>query len=202
MSDTISKREYDKDGFTVIVKRIFDTDPDLSYLEQDYYEDTPEDRAKYRKQDAERLKAYNRGNWHMLGIAVEIRKQTSSNWANGGLEVGRASVWGFESDSDESFLKSEEENITAEAWAEVGRLKQALRSPKSHLSRAQVAERLAKYYTEKMNGPVRCSFDPDKRAYCIQGEGLPSHPDLSEQYPNGWSMLDYVKPGKARQLVA
>ncbi len=124
--DTISKRIFEQDGFTVIVRRVFDEDPDLSWLKQEYKDEKPKDRAKYRAQDAERLKAYHRGDWHMLGIMVEIRKQTKTNWANGGLEVGRASVWGFESDSDEAFLASEEKNITAEAFAEVERLKQAL----------------------------------------------------------------------------
>lgn len=122
----LSKRQYEKDGFTVIVKRILDDDADTSYLTQDYAGESPEDRAKYQAQDRARLQAYHRGDWHYLGIVVEIRKQTKTNWANGGLEVGRASVWGFESDSEESFLKSEEENIVFEAFQEVERLKEAL----------------------------------------------------------------------------
>ena len=126
MNNVLGTRKYEKDGFLIIVNRVYDDDPDTSYLTQDYEEEAPADRAKYREQDKARLASLYRGDWHFLGIAVEIRKQTASNWADGGLEVGRASCWGFESDSEESFLRQEEENITAEALAEVGRLKEAL----------------------------------------------------------------------------
>lgn len=67
--------------------------------------------------------------------------------------------------------------------------------------RIQTEAALAKYYSNKFNGKVWCLWDTEKRAYCIRGEGLPSHPDLREQYPNGWSLLDYVKPTKAAKLL-
>lgn len=118
-------REYQKDGFAVTVDRVLDEDADLSYLE-DYADESPSDRAKYLAQGKARLEAYDRGEWYMLGIVVTIRKQTPSNWANGGLEVGRASIWGYESDSEEGFLKSEEESIASEAWREVEQLKASL----------------------------------------------------------------------------
>lgn len=123
---TIKTRTFEKDGFNVTVEHIIDTDADLSYLEQDYKEESPADRSKYQKQDRARLTAYHQGDWYMLGIAVTVRKQTASNWADGGLEVGRASVWGFESDSEESYLKAEEEYIIIEAFTEVERLKAAI----------------------------------------------------------------------------
>jgi hypothetical protein len=53
-------------------------------------------------------------------------KNTASNWADGGFEVGRASVWGIESDSDSSYIRETEEQEISEAFAEVKRLKQAL----------------------------------------------------------------------------
>lgn len=126
MEHVLSKRSFDKDGFMVIVKRILDEDPDTSYLTREYTEESPEDRANYKAQDAERLKGLQRGNWHFIGITIEVRKQTKTQWANGGLEVGRASVWGYESDSEEAFLKSEEESLIKEAFAEVDRLREAL----------------------------------------------------------------------------
>lgn len=121
----MTKRTFEQDGFTVIVKRVLDDDPDLSWLTQDY-EDCGEDAAKYREQDRERLDAYDRGEWYMLGVCVEIRKQTTTKWANGGLEVGRASVWGIESDSGESHLAEVEKDMIAQAFAEVNLLKEAL----------------------------------------------------------------------------
>lgn len=75
------------------------------------------------------------------------------------------------------------------------------------LSREQVATRLGEYYSAKFTretgrpAEVWSYFDDQKRAYCIRGEGLPAHPDLQAQYPNGWSMIDYIKPMKARMLI-
>lgn len=77
-------------------------------------------------------------------------------------------------------------------------------------TRKQISEMLAKYYADKFKrdtgqeyaGKVWVYFDESKRAYCLRGEGLPAHPDLRDMYPNGWSLLDYVKPTEARALVA
>lgn len=68
-------------------------------------------------------------------------------------------------------------------------------------SRQDVEKRLAEHYTEKLKGKVWCAFDESKRAYAIRGEGLPAHPDLKEQYPKGWSMLDYIKPTQAYKIL-
>lgn len=119
----LSNRSFEQGGFTIQVQRILDEDPNLSYLTQDYGDD--KDAAKYKAQDAMRLRDYNKGEWYMLGISVEISKRTATNWAKPPV-VGRASVWGFESDSDESFLKVEEDNIISEAFKDVQHLKEAL----------------------------------------------------------------------------
>jgi hypothetical protein len=126
MEHTLSTRKFEQDGFTVIVSRILDTDGDLSNLEQEYSDCTPEEQAQYKEQDAKRLAGYNNGEWCYVGVAVSIRKNTASNWADGGLEVGRASVWGIESDSEESYFASVEADEIAEAFAEVERLRKAL----------------------------------------------------------------------------
>ena len=68
-------------------------------------------------------------------------------------------------------------------------------------TREQVAKALGEYYSKKFNGKVWSVWDEQKRAYSICGEGLPAHPDLKDNYPNGWSMLDYVKPSEARKLI-
>lgn len=70
------------------------------------------------------------------------------------------------------------------------------------MTRAQVCEQLANYYSKKLNGKVWAHYDASKRAYCIRGEGLPAAPALRHLYPNGWSMLDYIKPAQAREKIA
>ncbi len=118
-------RTYEQDGFTVTVRHVPDENADLTYLEETYTEDTDEARA-YNERNAERLADYRRGNWGPLGVVVDIRRQTRSNWADGGPVVGHASVWGNESDSDPAYFAELERDITAEAWAEVDRLREAL----------------------------------------------------------------------------
>ena len=129
MSDVLSTRKFEQDGFTVIVERIADDNPDADWLtDPARYSDVTDatERAKYEAQDAERLAALERGDWSFVGVAVTIRKQTATKWADGGLEVGRASCWGIESDSDESFFADIERDMITDAFAEVGALKEAL----------------------------------------------------------------------------
>lgn len=122
------ERSFKQDGFTVTVKHEFDEYGGLSWLTDvnRYAGCAPEEIAEYQKQDNERLEAYDRGDWCLIGVCVSIRKQTSSNWANGGLEVGRASVWGIESDCDKEYFAEIEMDMIAEAFEEVNRLKAAL----------------------------------------------------------------------------
>lgn len=73
----------------------------------------------------------------------------------------------------------------------------------ANLNRKQVARKLGEYYSAKFTketgrpAKVWSYFDEFKRAYVIRGENLPSN--ISE---HGWSLLDYVKPTKARKLIA
>lgn len=69
------------------------------------------------------------------------------------------------------------------------------------MRRATLAAKLAKHYSRKFKGKVWCAYDETKRAYLIRGEGLPAAPKLRATYPNGWSLLDYIKPSKARELI-
>ena len=70
------------------------------------------------------------------------------------------------------------------------------------LTRKEVATRLSEHYSRKFNGNVIAVYDASRRVYEFSGSGLPAHPDLKEQYPNGWSLLDSVKPTEARKLIA
>lgn len=97
-------------AFGVTVKRVSDTDADLSFLEHDsgnYKGESPEDIAKYEAQDLERLDAYHRGDWEMLGVQVTV--------ARNGIILGRASLYGIESDSGEEYFKEVEKELTFKA---------------------------------------------------------------------------------------
>lgn len=119
-------RKFEQDGFLVIVKYELDDDPDTSYLTQEYEDSPPEERAEYKARDVARLKGLKRGDWYYMGVCVTIRKQTKAKWADGGLEVGRASVWGIESDSEASFIAEVERDMIAKAMSEVNNLREAL----------------------------------------------------------------------------
>jgi hypothetical protein len=69
------------------------------------------------------------------------------------------------------------------------------------MRRKDVEAALAAHYSKKFRGKVWCIFDTSKRAYCIRGENLPAARKLRKVYPNGWSLLDYINPTKARQLI-
>jgi hypothetical protein len=80
------------------------------------------------------------------------------------------------------------------------------------MNREETASGLATYYREKFaqdtgRTPAEyaglwVSWDQSKRAYELRGEGLPAHPDLADAHPNGWCLIDYVKPTEARRLLA
>lgn len=124
----LTKRTFEQDGFTVIVEHLSDDDMQCETPEEAlaHYNGCPQsEKAKYFKQDKRRYNAWLRDKWQYIGIEVSIRKQTPSNWADGGLEVGRSSVWGVESDSGDHIAELEKEEI-ANAFAEVKLLMAAL----------------------------------------------------------------------------
>ena len=120
--DTILKRE--QGNLLIHVYTMPDELPDLSYLEQDYSDCTKEDQAQYKAQDRERLKAYHRGDWYMLGVCCDIAIKTDTNWVTPTV-IGRSSVWGVESDSGD-YLKELAEEQIAEAMHDLGNVKKAL----------------------------------------------------------------------------
>jgi hypothetical protein len=129
MSDVFKTRKFEQDGFTIIVERVFDIGHSPETPEQmqaNYSGCTDAEKAEYYKQDKKRFDGLLRGEWSYVGVAVRVLKQTSTNWANGGLEVGRSSVWGIESDSDESHFAEMERDEIAGALAEVDKLKAVL----------------------------------------------------------------------------
>lgn len=93
----------------ITIERIVDEDPDLSYLEQDYLEDSikPEDRTKYLEQDKSRLESYGRL-WIMLGIRAKAEYLIPDNNGQSAIiqELHSAGLYGIESDLEESYLES------------------------------------------------------------------------------------------------
>ncbi len=95
----------------IFVTKYIDTNPDLSYLKQDYFADhykgeeaymnvSHELNEKYKAQDAERLQAYYNGHWCMLGIVAKAWIQLHHKGLVFEHEFNE-SVWGVESDSEE-----------------------------------------------------------------------------------------------------
>ena len=124
--DVLSTKTIELEGFTVRIDRVLDTDPDLSYLEQSYEPDCPPDEAeKYRKQDSERLRDYNRGEWQMIGICATVVIDNGGGWAKP-TEIGRDSLWGIESDSDEGYLGETERECARQAISDTRKTYKAM----------------------------------------------------------------------------
>ena len=94
-------------------RQVIDDDsyPDLSYLEQDYKDVVDEaEREKYKAQDAERLAAYNRGEWHMIGIRAKAIVWVERVNYRTIYELESPDLWGIESDSGEEHLRDTFDN--------------------------------------------------------------------------------------------
>jgi hypothetical protein len=108
----------------------YDSSPDLSYLEQDYADEpSPVRRNQYRKQDRERLAAYNAGDWHMVGVVAvaTVEIDTGADPAHGvhwrtEHTFKSAGVWGVESDAGDwlTEIASDELIQLREILAELG----------------------------------------------------------------------------------
>lgn len=100
---------------SITVRRQPDLDPDLSWLEQ-----TDEQMGEgFEASSRERLEAYNRGDWEMVGVdavAEVVIGGVIQTIQSGGL-------WGIETDSDESYfteVANEELASLAGILAEIG----------------------------------------------------------------------------------
>lgn len=116
---TISTRSFDRNGLTYTISYVYDEDPDISYLKQSFHSEEDAQSAR------ERLEAYQDGDWHMIGICVDISIQTATNWAQPPV-IGRSSLWGIESDSSTEYLADIEKDLIEEAEHDVSNLKRAL----------------------------------------------------------------------------
>ncbi len=137
MEHVLEEREFEKDGFIYKIKHILDEYPDLDHLGK--FSDTwPEGAIEhsddprmaryfipantdYAQQDYERMLAYDRNEWCMLGVVAEIY------FKDKGYPLARSGgLWGVESDGREEYLKEIEEEQIEEAEAELRRVKEEL----------------------------------------------------------------------------
>lgn len=65
------------------------------------------DRVKYALEESARMEELERGNWYYLGVSATVTFD--------GAEIGRASLWGIESDSGDSYIQEEARNMAHEA---------------------------------------------------------------------------------------
>jgi len=112
----------------IYVTKYVDSNPDLSYLKQDYFADhytgkeaymnvTQEQNEKYKAQDAKRLEAYYNDEWSMLGIVAKSWIQLFHKGLLFEHEFSE-SVWGVESDNEEyvkSIIQEQVDIITHQA---------------------------------------------------------------------------------------
>jgi hypothetical protein len=128
MKDTILKRT--EGPYTYHVFKEIDEDADLLWLTDltdasQYPGCTTEEIADYIKQDEERLSDYYRGDWCMVGVLCEVSIKTKTNWAIDPV-IARSSIWGIESDSDESYFFTVAEEQIEEAKHDLANLREAL----------------------------------------------------------------------------
>ena len=92
-------------NLTILKQRLLDFDPDVSWLEQ-----TDEQMGDgFEKHARERLDAYNRGEWGMVGVRV-VATLTDERGFSKVVESG--GLWGIESDSDDAYF----EEVAFEEW--------------------------------------------------------------------------------------
>jgi hypothetical protein len=68
------------------------------------------DYKKYGLQDYKRMEELSAGDWNYIGIIAVASRE--------GIELGHASVWGFESDGGQAWLEEEAKNIGEDALSE------------------------------------------------------------------------------------
>jgi len=83
------------------------------YFENDNYPDISEENAKYLVQDYERMCDYHKNYWSMLGCTVSAHLD--------GNEIRYDSLWGIESDSEDSYFEEVENDLIAQVKEGLGK---------------------------------------------------------------------------------
>jgi hypothetical protein len=106
---------------------LVDESPDLSYLEQDYVGVTPaSERDKYIEQDKERLAAYNRRDWHMVGVRVVAHILVPIGGKSFRMfDIASAGLWGIESEMGEDYFAEVEAEEKSELISNIKKMGEA-----------------------------------------------------------------------------
>lgn len=93
----------------VTVHTEIDHDPDISYLEQDCFND----KDNYGR---DRIAAFNRGEWGMVGVVARavVQRVDSDGYTTGQPENVETSLWGVESDSEKAYFQELGEGLLTE----------------------------------------------------------------------------------------
>ena len=112
---------------TVTFSRVIepDTNPDLSFLEQDYADLPEELRAIYKAQDKMRLEEYEEGAWEMVGVRAKATIAINHGHSITTYTLTSPGVWGVESDSGEEHLREMYETECDVLRADIEALRQA-----------------------------------------------------------------------------
>lgn len=105
-----------RNGLEFAIDWAHDPDADLSHLtdESRYVGLSKKERSECEAQDIARLNAYENDEWQMLYCTVTAKINNANNWVVP-HSVGRASLSGIESDSDETYCAEVEEELIGEA---------------------------------------------------------------------------------------
>ena len=92
----------------IYVTRYLDENPDLSFLNQDYFNDDPkypsctqEENEKYKAEDADRLRRYEAGYWYSLGVGAKAYINTPLGNMVVQAELDTGVTFGIASDDSE-----------------------------------------------------------------------------------------------------
>ena len=117
----------------VYVEVVTDEDPDLSYLSQDYAGESEAERERCLAQDRERLAAYRRDEWSMVGVRLVAEVTTDrEGYVDRPIELRSAGVWGIESDSGRAYALETGQDQTDDLRGQL----EALRFSKAELDHA------------------------------------------------------------------
>lgn len=131
------RASFEHKGFKVTARITPDEHSDLSYLGEytSKYQKgaivrfAPDSRSRehrffipsnpeYGRIDYKRMEAYTQGHWCMVGVVVKVYRA--------GIELGSASVWGIESDSEERYFTDTAVELAEEAVEEARKAVKAL----------------------------------------------------------------------------
>jgi hypothetical protein len=94
----------------IYVNHFIDSDPDLSWLQNEYEDCTPEERERCKAEDARILRNYNNGLWVAIGIVAHAEISITYNGLKFYHEF-KSSIWGVCSFDDEGIKMYQQEQI-------------------------------------------------------------------------------------------